>query len=272
MATEDNLFVDPEADSDVSNTDVEMAGEMELQYESSDEEIMEQRDEDPVVESIPLVMNTVPDRVKNSIHLLQYQGKSNKSPFPLKHLEAGVKPESNFVQVSVPLDTSKFYDESKVEEWGHIEEHKHTGVLNKTNGGIYAAKCIVRDGQKKIILIPIDSSAQLRPTFKYMDDAENQKLQQRKEFNEPKQTQSNVHILQSTAKANSKATTNDPLSNAALGESLRHVRKFEQEEWTKVNWDETNENNVLFDKLDTTESIKLHTKTTMDNYLDVLTK
>lgn len=271
MAAEENLFVDPEVDSDASNTDVEMKDDLELQYESSDDEVVEQ-EEDPVVESIPLVMNSVCDRLKNSIHLLQYQGKPSNAPFPIQHLAAAVKQESNFVEISVPLDTNKFYDESKVEEWGHVEHHKHTGVLNKTNGGIYAAQFVVREGQKKIILIPVDSSAQLRPTFKYMDDAENQKLQQRREFNEPAKTsQQNVHILQSSAKSG-KPTSNDPLSNAALGESLRHVRRFDQEEWTKVQWDETNETSALLEKLNTTENIHLQTSTTMDNYLNELTK
>ncbi|EGV60694.1 hypothetical protein PSN45_001531 [Yamadazyma tenuis] len=271
---EATLFVDADEDHMESETDhiisqISDDVSSEAGSDSGSDFSSDPLDADPVVQSIPLFMNTAP-AAGQSLHLLQYTGKSKRSPAPLHHLRASIKPESNFLQVTLPLDTSKFYDDSKAEEWGvQVEEHDHTGVMNQTNGGIYAAKFVVEDGHRKVVLVPVVSSVQLRPSFKYLDEAENVKLQQKRDMAEPPRAgPQNVHILQSSSKTN-KSIPSDPLANASLGESLRHVRRFDQEDWKPVRWTEATPE--LSKQIINTSDSQFITDTKLAQYLDQLT-
>lgn len=263
---ENTLFVDADGDADQveSETDVNMDISAEESDSASDSEDTE---DDPIIDSVPIYLNNT--SAQQNIHLLQYMSKPRKHPAPLVHLGASLKPESNFLRVKLPLDTSKFYDEAKKEEWGvKVTDHDHSGVMNKTNGGIYAASFINNENGRKVVMVPVQSTTQLRPSFKYLDDLENQKLQQRREPIEQKPNQ-NVHILQSSAKA-AKPVSNDPLANSSLGESLRHVRRFEQEPWHNLEFDahaQDIKNNIL-----TTNDKVLESTDTMAQYIDKLTK
>lgn len=244
----------------------------------SESESESESEEDPVVESMPVYMNQV-ERTRQTVHLLQYQGKP-KSTGKLQHIRAGVKPQSGFVRVQLPLDTTRFYDESKTDEWGvEVADHSHTGVLNKSQGGLYAAKFVASEAgdDKRVVLVPVDSTAQLRPSFKYLDDIDTARA--KRDVVEPLATTSNrsgsqnVHILQSNAK-NTKTTTNDPLTTGALGESLKHVRRFEQELWSEVNWNdpETLESQLLYDSVTRVPGTELHTEDSIGDYLAHLTR
>ena len=57
----------------------------------------------------------LPDRAYQSIHVLQYTGKGKNAPFVHDQLKATMKPESKVVEVKIPMDTLKFYDESRTE-------------------------------------------------------------------------------------------------------------------------------------------------------------
>lgn len=275
--TENTLFVDEDVPMDGDSgteTNVESDNKevQELEeLEDEDDEEDEEEEDDPIVESVPVYLNSVPERAKHSVHLLQYQGKP-KSTKNLSHINAAVKPESGFIQVKLPLDTTRFYDESKAEEWGvQVTEHNHTGVLNKTNGGLYVAKFIQEQDQKKVVLIPVDSTTQLRPSFKYLDEIE--AINSKREIPEPQSRPShNVHILQSNAK-NTKNTTNDPFASTALGESLKHVRKFDQEPWADLNWcdEESEESTILHEKITSITPTELETEQSLSDYLEKLT-
>lgn len=303
MSKETNLFVEEDVSMDESETDLNVESdpkerqqppkhrgrsneEQEIDDDEDDDENKPEHsndddDDDPVIESIPVHMNTVPDRIKQSLHLLQYLGKPKGTGTAqnLSHLSASVKPQSGFIQVKLPLDTSRFYDESKAEHWGvEVVEHNHMGVMNKTNGGLYAAKFVVdNQQQKQVVLIPIDTTSQLRPSFKYLDDIEI--LRSKRELGPDPHTKSttphNVHILQSNAK-NSKNNTNDTLATTSLGESLKHIRRFDQEEWCDMEWCDMNGNEVnsrqLYDKITSVSDRELETKDSIMDYLNVLTR
>ncbi|CUM53685.1 uncharacterized protein AC631_00774 [Debaryomyces fabryi] len=234
-------------------------------------------DDDPIVESIPLIMNELPDRSKQSLHILQYMGRPKARNFSNEFPTVSVKEESNYLEVRVPLDTQKFYDESRTEEWGaEVTEHSLQGVLNKTNGGLYAGQLLKDDdGNRKIVLIPVDSTAQLRPSFKYLDDLEASKLAQRRADVLENQKPSNIQILQTSAKTNAHANSGDGFANHTLGESLKHVKKFTEEEWSSLQWvgAENNKTQEYKDHLNHgADGIELTTETNMSDYIDALTQ
>lgn len=260
MKPENDLFVD-EDDGSVSDT----ASTSEFQ-EALEEE------EDPIIDSIPLVMNQVP-AANQSIHLLQYPGKPKSHHSEVS--KVSVKPGSNYVEVRVPLETKKFYDESKAEEWGtRVADHGLQGVFNKSEGGLYVAKIITdSDNTRKILLVPVDSTAQLRPSFKYLDDVDNARLGNSRKQEVADTKPSSVHILQSSAKSTG-VVNSDGVPNNALGEALKHIKKFEDEDWQQLNWRdiEDSKSKELRQHLSAVDGVKLSTTTTMDEYIHDLTQ
>lgn len=272
----DGLFVaeeeeEEEVHSETGSPEVfEDAGDRENQ----DEEQEDEQEEDPVVSSIPLVLNGLSSRNRQSLHILQYLGRPKSRPFGNESLTASVKKESNCIEVKVPLDTLKFYDRARSEEWGgDVEEHGLQGVLNKTDGGLYAAKIIKEGNQRKIILIPVDSTAQLRPSFKYMDEVDAASLVQRKAEAASDTKPTGVQVLQTSAKANANVNA-DGVAHNALGEALKHIKKFDEEEWSPLNWrltDDSATENLHKELIEQAEAKELTTKTTMFEYIDKLT-
>lgn len=233
--------------------------------------------DDPIVESIPLIMNGLPDRSRQSLHILQYTGRPKARDFSNEHPIVSVKEESNYVEVKVPLDTEKFYDGSRTEEWGtEVTEHSLQGVLNKTNRGLYAGQLLKDDDdKKKFVLIPVDSTAQLRPSFKYLDELEASKLAQRRADNFESQKPNNIQILQTSAKSNSQANSGDGFANHTLGESLKHVKRFTEEEWSSLQWvgSENKKTQEYKEHLNHgADGIELATETNMSEYIDALTQ
>ncbi|CAK7897579.1 DNA-directed RNA polymerase III subunit RPC5 [[Candida] anglica] len=262
--------------------------------ETSDEEENEDED-DPIIQSIPLVLNKLSDLSKHSLHILQYPGRPSRLPYP--SVKASIKPNSAYIELKVPLDTSKFYDESKSEDWGTtVREHGLQGVLNRTgednqppplipggpeppktepsNGGTYIAK--LHEG--KLIITPVDRTVQLRPTFKYLDDLELAKQAQRRtEFAETNGTTNSgqkVQVLQtSMAKPSPQGNTGDTVGSHALGESLRCIKKFEDEDWTSLEFRDADDEEAvaLKEALFKAPSDILTTKVTMEEYITKLT-
>lgn len=191
-------------------------------------------EDDPIVESIPVIMNDIPD-LNQHVYVLQYPGRPKSSPVEEERISASIKPESRYLEVKVPIVTEKFYDENRAEEWGvQVTEHSLQGVLDKTRGGLYVGKIRQIDGQRQVVLVPVDRSAQLRPSFKYVDDAETARTNQRKADmgdHIPKQTSS--HVLQTSARTGIQP---DGFSTTMLGESLKHIRQFEDEEWSHLQY------------------------------------
>lgn len=260
MKPENDLFVDEE-DGSVSDT----ASTSEFQ-EALEEE------EDPVIDSIPLIVNSI-SQPNQSLHVLQYPGKPKSQNSEI--LKVSVKPQSNYVEMRIPLETKKFYDESKTEEWGsRVADHGLQGVLNKSDGGLYVARIVTdKDNSRKIHLIPVDSTAQLRPSFKYLDDLDAARLGNTRKQENSDTKPSNVHILQSSAKSSGGAN-GDGVTNNALGEALKHIKNFEDEDWQRINWRDVDDSRTkeLREELNSADGIQLSTATTMDQYIQDLTQ
>ncbi|CAH2353762.1 DNA-directed RNA polymerase III subunit RPC5 [[Candida] railenensis] len=241
---------------------------------ASSPDMDEQEDDDPIVSSIPLILSQVPNPSSQSLHLIQYPGRPKTLPYK-DNLKPSIKEDSAFLEFKIPLDTSRFYDQSRSEDWGvshQIEEHGLHGVLNKTEGGMYAGM-VREDG--KLILIPLDSTAQLRPSFKYLDDLEvARQAQRRNDFLEQSKPAS-VQVLQtSNAKsAAAQGNTGEGFANNALGESLRCIKKFDEERWTPLKFEDGEEAQKTRKELYTNVvETELKSKSTMSEYISELTK
>lgn len=268
--TDEGLFVEEDEQMNV-DSDSDSPVQFHEAYEEQPRE-----SGDPIVDSIPLILNNLLSMSKQSLHVLQYMGRPKSRPFTNESLKASVKEESNYLEVKVPLDTSKFYDETRVDEWGtEVSEHSLQGVFNRTEGGLYAGQLVQDGDNKKIVLIPVDSTTQLRPSFTYLDELEATRLAQRRADILETQTPSNVQILQTSAKSNALANANDGFANHTLGESLKHVKKFTEEEWSALKWVRTDNEATQEYKgelVTGADGIVLSTETTMDEYLNSLTR
>ncbi|KAG7664998.1 uncharacterized protein J8A68_001463 [[Candida] subhashii] len=284
MTSGNSLFVEDDEDMRSESEEVlsryqpSTAVIKEEDEESTTQESQEEGDDDPVIESIPLFLNTVPSRQKNSLHVLQFPGRPKTRTLQQGSYHASIKPQSQYLEIKVPLDTSKFFDVNKVEEWGNeIGEQGIQGVLDKSDGGCYAAKIVNDDNQRKIVLIPIDSTAQLRTSFQYIDAIDNNAQLQRKQeaaaaaaaaSGQENAKPANVQILQTAAKIGN----NDGFSHS-LGESLRHVKKFDEENWDNLVWknDEDGVTKELKKELiNGADGIELTTETKFDDYIQDL--
>ena len=224
-----NLFVAEEED-------VPMPGSPEVSESQESPLLQPAPEDDPIVRSIPLVHGVLPNRNAQSLHVLQFAGRPKTQLFAGQSLRALVKPASKVVQLKTPMNTLKFYNEGRAEELGgRVENLALQGVLTDTNGGLYAGKIVGQDADQRIVLIPLDSTAQLRPLFKYIDDldsARHQAVRQEHAAGEP--PKSAVQVLQTAAKQGN--SVNESQIGAGVGLCLRHVKRFNEEEWLGLSW------------------------------------
>lgn len=237
--------------------------------ESSSDEVMEeteQFDEDPIIKSIPIILNNLQND-NQGLHILQYPGRVKTRLLDDQSYTASIKPESKYLEVKIPLDQSKFFNLAKGEDWGEtIVNQSLQGVLDDTEEGIYVGQLV---NNEKIVLLPVDSTGQLRPQFKYVDDIDAAVYAQRRaDYIDTNPT--NVSILQSAAKPNSQSTE----SHNALGESLKHVKKFDEENWSGLNWVKSTNvvtKNIKTELQNSADKLTLEPQSTMEEYIDVLT-
>lgn len=192
-----------------------------------------EEDDDPIIQSVPIVHGALPHRLSQSVHVLQYTGRPKNRPFTDAQLKASVKPQSKVVQLKVPMDTLRFYDEARAGDLGtRVETLSLLGVLTSTDGGLYVG--YVTDG--KLVLLPVDSTAQLRPLFKYIDDVDTARTaQMRQEASTTDPAKQNaVQVLQTASKASLQISTEGP--GVGIGSCLKHIKTFNEEEWGSLSW------------------------------------
>ncbi|KAI5950133.1 hypothetical protein KGF54_005281 [Candida jiufengensis] len=247
----------------------------EEEEEEEEEQKEEQEEEDdPIIESIPLVVNQMPNNKNQSLHLFQYPGRPKTRPLKNQQILSLIKPQSQYLELKLPLNPTKFFDATKIEEWGeNINLQSISGVLDPLTSGNYAGK-IIDDPilGRKIILIPINSSVQLRPTFKYIDDVDKENLQQqRKNMNIDEGEKPSVQILQTAAKH---STNNQDGYSHSLGDSLKSIKKFDEEEWKFLSFKSNSEDqqitNLKNQLINDADGIILESQTTYDEYIDHL--
>ncbi|KAG7794246.1 hypothetical protein KL929_005179 [Ogataea haglerorum] len=136
-----------------------------------------------------------------------------------------LKPASGVLEMDIPIDTSRFYDESKASQWGGTNYQTLRGVLVGGNG-YYVGR--MRDGE--LHLSPVTKTCQLRPSFKYIDEMKARKQQREKELNKQLEDQvmtddkKKAHVVQMTAKS-----TNE--NALRLGGALVSKKLEDEEEW-----------------------------------------
>lgn len=279
---DDNMQVDasPEVSQEyeisVKNEPINANGSSTNNNNTMDEE---EEDDDPIVQSFPLILNHLPNTATQSLHVLQYPGRPKTLPYPESSIRPYIKEESSFLELKVPLDTLKFFDQGRLEEWGlteQVEEHGLQGVLNKTDGGSYIGYVTGEaDEDRKFIILPVDRTTQLRPSFKYLDDLELAKqAQRRSDYIDTQKTQATIQVLQtSSAKsAAAQGNTGEGFLNNAMGESLRCIKKFEEEDWKQLEYKEGEDKEVILQQiLDNLDQKVLKTDTTMSEYIELLT-
>jgi DNA-directed RNA polymerase-3 subunit RPC5 len=259
------LFV--EEDEEMNGSDSDTSSQF---HEALEQPLAE--DDDPIIDSIPLVLSLVP-QPNQKVHILQYPGRPSTRPLSEGSYKCSMKLQSNYLQVKVPLDTTKFFNETKVEDWGEaIAEQCLDGVMNKTEEGMYVGQVVYDDNdttKKKVVLVPVDGTGQLRPQFKYVDEVDNLNYAQKKaDSDDHKQT--NVQILQSAAKPNTQMLNPEGGHNGALGEALKHIKKFEDEQWSGLQWKKTTSDVVQSVKQELTtsaDSIELQPTSNLQDYI-----
>ena len=191
-------------------------------------------DDDPVLHSIPIYHSSVPNRQSQTLHAFQFPGRSAAQTFSGASLQALVKPASRVVELRVPIDTLQFYDESRTQELGtRVDRAALQGVLDSTNG-LYAGAILEQDGRERVVLFPLDRTAQLRALFKYIDDVDTAHAAQLMENSATAQKASAVQVLQ-TASRMGLGASSGPLVHGE-GLCLKHVKQFNEELWEALLW------------------------------------
>ncbi|CAN3357870.1 DNA-directed RNA polymerase III subunit RPC5 [Diutina catenulata] len=259
----DGLFVDEE-DYDsirVKEEDGGMAMEIDVIPEEDEEKPSLAHDDgdDPVINTIPVHLAPIKE---GSYHIIQFPGRP-KARGMSPGVKPSIKPESKYLQVKVPLDTSKFFNVNKTEAWGDsIGEQTLEGVLDECPG-LYVCRVV----DNKVVMTPVHSSAQMRPTFHYVDAVDAAALAAaRKENETPAKQQTTSQVLQSAAKVNTQNLNADGY-NGSLGEALRYVKIFDEEEWTGLAWKQSAPDTMP----DSREAKILVPTTTRDEYIDRVT-
>lgn len=192
--------------SEIANTDDKL--------EFSDEEIepeMEDED-DPIVESYSLHLAGHDEH----LHVLQYANRPKMvERKATEHPIIGAaryKKKSELWELDIPLDVEAFYNTARAEDnWNSINFQTVKGVSVR-NAGQYAA--FIHDG--KIYLSPVETVAQMRPYFKYIDTATQQSRNENRQNANPAASQK-AHVVTMSVKS-----VNDPTQNRLAGSLLAH--------------------------------------------------
>ncbi|CDK28841.1 unnamed protein product [Kuraishia capsulata CBS 1993] len=121
--------------------------------------------DDPVVEEIPISFKPISEA---ELYLLQFPNKAANSAYAKHEIanisDAKVKSQSGIIEVEIPVDKSRFFDQEKSEKWFNVEAQTLSGVSSDAQG--YCAGQLVNG---ELCLFPLAKTMQLRPSFKYVD-------------------------------------------------------------------------------------------------------
>ena len=256
MSNPNTLFVSEEEDL---SSRIFNAVDDEIKMEANESHIISYThgdDDDPVVEEIPL--NMVGEN--RNLHVFQYINRPKLiGRKPSRHPEiAGVRYQRNSSvwELDLPLNDSTFFNKDKIErDWQgtNIQTIKGVAVENK---GQFAG--FVSDGQ--VYLVPVNKVTQLRPYFKYIDEANQQKKQEDAKQNVHPASQ-RAHVITMSVKS-----VNDQSQNRLTGSLMAH-KIADEEKLTELNWQP--ENFEEFKDSVVTESSQhtLESSTTVQEYL-----
>lgn len=235
--------------------------EEETQVSSSFHPIMEE-DDDPVITEIPIILTSKPSDL--TLNAIQFPGRPPNRPYTDANrvLQSRLKPPTSLIEVDVPLDTQKFFDVHKSDEWGGVQTQTLTGVLCSLEG-YYVAR--VDAGE--LIMCPLDQVAQMRPSLNYID----KEVAAKKELNRLDHVQHHretVQVVQMSVK-----TTTDAAPR--LGGALLARRKVEESEYEVVRWCDSGDEEAIRVREEMFEVQKrdqLQSIVTEEDYLNLLVK
>lgn len=211
-----SLFVPEEVEEKGSKT-VTWADDVEDDSDSSVDEsklsVVDSANEDPVVNEIPIHLS--PTDLK--LMLLQYttrgSGKDGKLPDSIQW-----KKKSGVVELELPFDQGKYLNREKAENWTGSETGQLLrGVVGQSEDSGYYIGHV--DDAGELRLTPLrGGTAQLRPSFKYIDEAKLRKQNEESVANGLPVAvditdKRSLHVVQMTAKSPNQAV---PRLGAAL--------------------------------------------------------
>lgn len=139
-------------------------------------------DDDPIIEEMPIHLNFDPLVNNCEIDVFQYPTRTISSYAGSNNsqsiLNSRIKDNSGVIELEIPMNTTKFFDDSKSNKWLQTKTQTLRGVFNE-NAGYYVG--IVKD--KQLYLNKVSKTSQLRPSFKYIDEAKSIRIQNERELN-----------------------------------------------------------------------------------------
>lgn len=219
-------------------------------------------DEDPVVSEIPMIITSKP--AQTQLCALQYPGRPSARHYENEShvLSTRLKPSTDLLEADVPIDTSKFFDVNKSDEWGGVNKQTLSGVLIGLEG-YYVAN--VQNGE--IVLCQLDKVAQLRPSLNYIDReiATARDLHRLENNHSGRDT---VQVVQMSVKS---SNDNAP----RLGEALMARKKVEDESFTELPWADSSSEASLALKKEIFQADNrnvLRSNTNEEDYIGLLVK
>lgn len=228
-----NLFVAEDEDV-LDSPAMEQYEDLNTGFEFSDQNSV---DDDPVILSIPIFHSGLPDRQSQSIHVLQFTGRPLSRPFSDTIPRVLMKSASRVIDFQHPMNTSKHYDETRCEDLGaRVNKTSHQGVLTPSDGELYVGKITEKDELVRLVLVPLDGTAQLKPAFGYLDDMDMRAAQSKKDEAQLHAAKSNaVQVLQTASRVSTQLTM-DGHASSNTGSCLKLVRTFNEESWQALIW------------------------------------
>ncbi|KAF9977824.1 DNA-directed RNA polymerase III subunit RPC5 [Actinomortierella ambigua] len=284
-AAADHLAADTmEVDSTVSEAD-----------ETPREPLPDFADEgDELIKEIPVFLS---QQLAKYLYLFQYPVRASQLPFdsvsgPNK---ARIKPHAQLIELELPVDTKATqYNRQRGEELAmgmndkaiktaydmDADEDEEKELLDKqilTSSLIptatnYLAGILRND---ELHLTPIHGSVQLRPSFKYLDKIDEKQKQASRKVNDEADREHTAR-LQAESEAKAKAVQVQ-VRSAADTEARRaggpnKARLAEDESWTRLDYFnvETDESEVIYDRMFATQIGELDCVTSVEEYLDMV--
>lgn len=233
-------FANRDSDFEMKDADVK-----EIVTMSDDED-----DEDPIIQQIPIYLT---NELGNKVNIFQFTSRS--SDHPLRERDgsavtgARLKPKVGIVEVDIPIDTTRFYDREKENQWGSVRAQTFGGPVRSPIGSNNTIG-VFRDGE--LHLTKVSNIGQLRPQFKYFV----------KETSKAEPTvQREARTIQMTAKSSSDLA---PKFSGAL--TAR--RMADEEEYVSLYWydRDSTEASTFSEKLLASNKEKLISKTGSEEF------
>lgn len=293
------LFVTEDDDDDEQPQVVIPPDHMDVDSaESSSSELADSdnNEDDPVVQEIPLYINSNKNKPSENLYLFQYVSQLASKPINMNrgiHIgETRIKPVSQFVEIDIPLDVSRFYDTERGETFNNMSSESFGGHLVNNTNGLYFLS-VLRDEPEvasnpdskvgndevsetkidaadrdtketktsvtsnfKLLATPVEKLAQIRPVFHHIDNF-NLKVKQQEELDsKPMPGNADEKLKEAASKVQVVQMT---AKLAGLENEIRYsdaiqtAKKAEEEEFIAATWVEQHENESRLLRKDLTD-------------------